>query len=178
MCPAHLPQEGNQVLGPGGTVLHTDCAEELNQGLHWVTGMDIVGPLVWKQVETKREKKGWKGWIKSKVRLLQHKITDCHNSLPIHAALRRLSPLVTTSLLQRRNPSPHLQRTGRSLGLRAQVENLFWSRKSFCTCDKKKKAYVPFFAKCHQRLVLLFFSMHVTRWHHFAYFPQIPTNKT
>lgn len=54
LCPAHLPQEGNQVLGPGRAVLDTDCTEELNQGLHRVTGMDVIGPLAWKHNEKNR----------------------------------------------------------------------------------------------------------------------------
>lgn len=55
LCLAHLPQEGNQVLGPGRAVLDTDCTEELHQGLHRVTGMDVIGPLVWKQDDKRRE---------------------------------------------------------------------------------------------------------------------------
>jgi len=40
-----LPHEGDQVLGPGGVVLHADRAEELHQGLHRVAGVDVIGPL-------------------------------------------------------------------------------------------------------------------------------------
>lgn len=57
-CAAHLPQEGNQVLGPGWIILDTDCTEELNQGLHRVTGMDVVGPLVLKQNGKRIKKHG------------------------------------------------------------------------------------------------------------------------
>lgn len=51
--PSHLPHEGNQVLGPGWAVLDTDSTEELNEGLHGVTGVDVIGPLVGKQVDEK-----------------------------------------------------------------------------------------------------------------------------
>lgn len=56
LCAAHLPQERNQVLGPGWAVLDTDCTEELNQQLHRVTGMDVIRPLVPKQVDNKNKK--------------------------------------------------------------------------------------------------------------------------
>lgn len=51
--PAYLPQEGNQVLGPGRAVLDADGTEELDKGLHRVAGVDVIGPLVWEQHDEK-----------------------------------------------------------------------------------------------------------------------------
>lgn len=81
---------------------------------------------------------------------------NLHHALPIHEELQRLSPLVTTSPLQRHSLSLHSQKTGRSLGLKAQTDNHLRSTKSFsnqflCLWWKKRNCS---FAKCQKEQII------------------------
>lgn len=42
---AHLSQQGYHLLGPGGHILDTHSAEQLNKRLHSIARVDIVGSL-------------------------------------------------------------------------------------------------------------------------------------
>lgn len=107
---SHLPQEWNQVFGPGGAVLDTDGTEELDQRLHRVAGVDIIGPL---RGEERRRSGAW-GWMNGSASF------SSHQDSPIHGGPQRRSPPATTSRLQTHNQCHHLQKTGRSLGLKAE----------------------------------------------------------
>lgn len=119
--------------------------------------MDVIGSLKRKQVY-EQEGKGMQNIKMRKRTYRQCYLTDqnLHRVLPIHEELQRLSPLVTTSLLQRHSLSLHLQKTGRSLGLKAQTHNHLWSTKSFsnqflCLWWKKRNCS---FAKCQKKQII------------------------
>lgn len=122
--------------------------------------MDVIGSL--KRIKVYQQ--GGKGTQNIKMRkrtcgqcgLCYLTEQTLRHALPIHEELQRLSPLVTTSLLQRHSLSLHLQRTGRSLGLKAQTDNHLWSTKSFsnqflCLWWKKRNCS---FAKCQKKQII------------------------